>query len=235
MKTSRILLSFLILIMGSSVYAQRSYVTGQGDMMFTLSNYTGPGDTGRTIVRFSAFPNLEFAYNVDGNGIFGAYIGLGLQNHGLIWDDGQRHKRRALSISVPVGLKFGDHENNKFFMIGGQIEYLFHYKRKDWNSVSSSNTKVKQSSWLSDAVNPVQPSVHLGICRSNLFIRLKYYPLNFFNNEFTTSQGILPYAGSQSNIFALGICLRNILAGDGHNSDADDNLPDGLDFGLLDR
>lgn len=203
--------------------AQQSYLSSQGEYVFSFSGYSGPDGNSDGRMRFSVFPNTEIAYNIDGKGLWGMYSGLTFRNIGLIWNDGQRHKRRALSFGVPLAFKVGDLENDKFLFVGGEAEFFFHYKRKDWTVDGS---KIKNGSWLSDEVNQFQPSIMLGYNTGVLMLRAKYYINTFFNEDFerpVAGGGVEKvYANSNSNIIYFSVAFRSRLNDDGGSFDGID-------------
>ena len=213
--------------------AQQSYWTNQGEYIFSWSGYTGSplsSNSGQTRTRFSLFPNTEVVYNLDSKGLLGTYFGLSLRNVGLNWGDPEKHKRRSLSVGVPLAFKIGDLENDNFFFFGGEAELFFHYKKKDWDA---DGTKIKSSEFMSDELNLLQPSAMVGYCMNHFMFKVKYYFFDFFNEDFTNDLGEQPYLGSQSNIFYFSFAFRTELGGNNFDFDDEDEdeADDGFDFG----
>lgn len=212
--------------------AQQSYFTSQGEYIFSWSGYNGGGiNGGQTRTRFTLFPNSEFMYNLDSKGLLGTYFGLSIRNVGFNWKDseGDRHKRRALSVGVPLVIKLGDLENDNFFFFGGEAEVFFHYKKKDW---APDGTKSKFTEFMSDELNLFQPSAMVGYCKNHFMFKVKYYFNDFFNESFTNSLGEQPYVGLPSNIFYFSIAFRQEMGNnDFEEEDNDDEGDQGFDFG----
>lgn len=210
--------------------AQQTYWSSQGEYIFSWSQYTGETGNGSTRTRFTMFPNSELVYNVDSRGIFGTYFGISLKNVGLNWGDPEKHKRRSLSLGVPLVFKLGDLENDNFFFFGGEIEAFFHYKKKDWTPAGE---KIKSTEWFSDELNILQPSFMVGYSMNKLMFKVKYYMFDFFNADYVDGNGLMPYQGSvRSNIFYLGIAFRQDMGGDDFDFNDNDDQDDGFDFGL---
>jgi hypothetical protein len=208
-----------LLAMANQGLGQRTYFTNQGEYIFSGSPYKGTvAGVGETRLRFTLFPNSEFMFNADSRGILGAATGLTLRNVGLVYRDAELHKRRSLSMGVPIHIKLGDLENDNFFMIGAEVEAFFHYKRKDWNN----GEKIKYSEWFSEELNIVQPSIMVGVCRRHIMVRAKYYFFDFFNQGYVDALGNKPYSGFRSNIFYLSLAIRQFMNFDGN----DELLPD---------
>ena len=225
-----VLLATIAFFFSQSSKAQRNYITSQGETIFSWSNYTGDSDIGNTRTRFSIFPNVEYAYNLDGAGALGMYFGISHRNIGFNWKDSTRHKRRAMSLGVPLVFKIGDLENDNFFFFGGEAEILYHYKKKDWDP---DGNKTKSSEWLSSEVNMLQTSAMLGYCTNRVMFKFKYYFNDFFNTEYVNSIGAMPYANTQSNIFYFSLAVRTDMDG---NDDEDEEYEEegdgeGFDFG----
>lgn len=224
------LLSLVTLLITIGASAQRNYTTLQGEYIFSLSSYSGTTDLGGPRLRFTRFPNAEVVYNIDGKGLVGFYFGLATRNVGINWKDSVKHKRRAQSIGAPLVLKIGDIENNNFFFMGAEAEYFFHLKKKDWGL----DGKEKTGEWLSDEINPFQPSVMAGFCAKRVMIKAKYYLNDFFNASYQDASGANIYAPYPSNIFYLSLTFRTELGGNKNEDDEkDDDGDEGLDIGSV--
>lgn len=218
--TIRVLLMVFLSAMVHKALAQRTYFTNQGEYIFSGSPYKGGvAGVGQARTRFTLFPNSEFIFNADSRGMLGLATGLTLRNVGFVYRDSELHKRRSLSMGVPIHIKLGDLENDNFFMLGAEIESFFHYKRKDWNN----GEKIKYSEWLSDELNIVQPSIMAGFCHRHILVRAKYYFFDFFNQDYVDAKGNKPYHGFRSNIFYISLAIRQFMNFGNDNEALPDN------------
>lgn len=200
-------LAILFVFICVSVFGQKSYITEQGEFIFSYSRYDG--DQGNPRLRFTLFPNFEYAFNTDGRYI-GGFAGLGLRNIGLIWVDSIKHKRRTLSICIPLGFKLGNVAEEKYLTLGAELDINFHYKQKDWIN----GQKVKTRSYWDDEVNLYNPSLALGYNYKKMYLRLKYQMLPYFNSNYSYSlngETIYPHRGQNSNIFFVTITFKDLL------------------------
>lgn len=225
-----LLLAVVATLVSFQSNAQRKYFTSQSEYMLSWSNYTGNSGDGSNRTRFSMFPNYEFVYNMDGGGAFGMYLGLAHRNVGFSWRDSVRHKRRSMSLGVPLVFKIGDLENENFFFFGGEVELFYHLKKKDWDS---DNNKTKVSKWLSDETNMFQQAAMIGYCTNRIMFKAKYYITDFFNEDYENANGIKPYANTQSNMFYFSIALRSDIGDNGFETDFENegDEGEGFDFG----
>ncbi len=229
MKFSIIL--FLISISLSS-FSQKSYWTAAGSYIFSSSNasYSDPNNSGERInvsgpVRFTLWLNTNMFYNYDFNSKVGIQTGFGVNNIGFITDEKSsvtlvsdpdynvniKWKRRAYSLSVPLGLKIGDLDGFHLF-IGGQYDWLFHYKEKEFLSTG----KRKFTEWMSNRVTNFLPSAVVGIAfKKGIQLRFNYYLDDFMNKDYsylnTANQTIKPYQDMDSRIMTLSIISGNIF------------------------
>lgn len=221
----------VVLLIAVEGYGQRNYTSLQGEYIFSISNYSGALASGNPRLRFTRFPNFEIVHNIDSKGLLGMYFGLSSRNIGINWKDSVRHKRRAQSIGVPLVFKIGDLENNNFFFLGGEAEYFFHFKKKDWIN----DEKVKSSEWLSDELNGFQPSLMVGFCAKRIMIKAKYYLNDFFSDAYQGSiNDLIFYPPQPSKIFYLSLAVRTEL-GNKKSKDEKPEVPkgEGLDIGSL--
>ena len=226
-KTTLFSLITLFVALGAS--AQRNYTTLQGEYIFSLSSYAGNSTSGSPKLRFTRFPNAEVVRNFDGKGLVGFYSGVATRNVGINWKDSVKHKRRAQGIGVPLVLKIGDIENNNFFFIGGEAEYFFHLKQKDWTV----NGKVKTNKWLSEEINALQPSIMAGFCAKRVMIKAKYYLNDFFSTSYQDPTGTTVYAPYSSNIMYLSMTFRTELGGNKNDDGKREEVGEGLDIGMV--
>ena len=217
---NRILLLFFCMVF-ISASAQKGYFTTQGEFIFSKAMLEFEGENISNAVRFTAFPNIEVVYNKDLGKTFGLYSGLTINNIGLITSDEDflgpnivNLKLRALTAGVPVALKIGNLSEDRFFAIGAQYEWLFHFKEKFFyysGSGSSKLQKSKSSEWFSDKTNTFLPSVFVGISYNRYFLRVKYYLNDFLNQDYQQMPGFgatHPFRDINSTIAYISLSYR---------------------------
>jgi hypothetical protein len=85
MKT-RILLIQAILLVGVSSYAQDTYTTSSGELIFSYANINYNGSETSSVLRFSPVFNVQTLINKDMSDKFGVFTGLAVRNVGFIYD-----------------------------------------------------------------------------------------------------------------------------------------------------
>jgi hypothetical protein len=221
----------ILLFSVAIVFAQKPYWTTSGSYILSFSNaaYENPTNPGTMISiadapRFTLWPNVDFYYNYDFHKNIGIYTGLGLNNIGLItkeksstliptgpnYNEDVKWKRRAYTFSVPLALKIGKIDDGFHFIIGGQYEYLFHYKEKEFLSTG----KRKETEWFSNRVNTFIPSLFAGIAFKGGYSIKFTYALNDFLNKnysYTNTAGniIEPYKTMDSRILYISFFINN--------------------------
>ncbi len=204
MKRKSIILFAIIFcsIISQNTHAQRKYFTSQDQYLISVSNIDND------IPRVSIFPNYEMVYNYDFNKFLGIYTGISFKNIGLIYENGQKkYKIRSLTASTPVSIKLGNLKEETFFSLGGEYEFLYHTKEKEF----SGDTKTKQSEFLSDRTPLFLPSIIAGICYKRVYVRVKYYLKDYLNKDYSyTMNGtqMQPYKSLTSRIIYLSISYR---------------------------
>lgn len=166
------------------------------------SNGYGPSIV-KTPMRFTIFLHLGQFVHFDLNNNIGLYSGMSLRNTGMISDEVlptqyqadpnnlefQEVKviRRAYSVGIPLALKLGSFKDHFYVYGGGEIDWLFHYKEKYWQSHSRSGSKTKSTTWWPSQLESFQPSVFVGFqFPGGINIKGKYYLENFLNHSYTT-------------------------------------------------
>ena len=119
-------------------------------------------------------------------------------------------KRRAYTLTIPIGLKIGNMARDRFVFFGGEIEFPFHYKNKAWVN----DKKVEKSDWwFSRQTNPYLLSSFIGVqFPMGINIKFKWYLTEFLNKDYSPSNTSLkPYENvdSQMFYFSLGMNLFN--------------------------
>jgi hypothetical protein len=215
MKT-RILLIQAILLVGASSYAQDTYTTSSGELIFSYANINYNGSETSSVLRFSPVFNVQTLINKDMSDKFGVFTGLAVRNVGFIYDvpdqPGVRMKHRTYNLGVPIGFKIGNLD--KAFLFGGyEFEIPIVYKEKTF---VNEDKQDKTTIWFSNRVNTWNNTVFLGVqLPAGLSVKFKYYLTNFFNKDYeSTTSGVTtkPYANSDYNVFYFSL-TANLFKG----------------------
>jgi hypothetical protein len=125
-----------IIVFSVSLYGQRSYITGDSEMIFSVADITKGGVGMDSHLRWTTFYHSATYHNYDVCSNFGFYYGLALRNVGFITRDesigGTLYnmvKRRSYSLGLPVGIKLGDINRNTFIFGGVEYEWMFIIRR----------------------------------------------------------------------------------------------------------
>lgn len=166
---------------------KKVYISTDFDI-FLLSSSLMDNATERnkiTVPRFTAIPFLGFNVNFDFGKTAGLYTGLNIKNIGFIEKFSQPDstvKRRVYTIGVPLGLKIGDIKYGSYLILGGGVDFPFHYKEKGY---TSRGNKTKINEWFSDRTPRIMPYVFVGAhLAPALAFKLQYYPTNFMNTNY---------------------------------------------------
>ena len=217
------ILSFVLVLLSSQLWAQsgddlnsmfksdythvtkRIYRSNASEFIFSGAQLSINDVSFSTIPRFSMFYHQYFKLHYDFSKYFGLYSGLSLRNIGFIYYDdfdSTKYKFRSYSTGIPLAIKLGNLDERKIFYFGGHIEYLFHFKQKDFQY----KVKTKSSEWFSKAVIPIQPSVFAGYQYKSLNVTLHYYFNNFLNPDyFSRSLNARPFIDYKSQLYFLSI------------------------------
>jgi len=217
----------IILIALNKGKAQNVYGSSSGEIILSFSNaaYHNQPNAGDYLSisgapRFTMWFHSSSYLNVDFNEHFGLYSGLTLRNIGLITmeksskpsiSEDVKWKRRAYSLGIPLALKLGKMEDGFYFFAGGQYDWLFHYKEKEFLS----DGKRKSSKWFSSKVNTFLPSVFLGIAfPSGISLKFTYAMDDFMNKDYSytatgTGNIIKPYENMDSQIFYISMFFNS--------------------------
>jgi hypothetical protein len=205
---SRIFLCTLLLVAATTAFAQdgkKVYTTTSGELIFSFAdiNYKG-GETG-SIMRFSPVVNIQNWVNIDKSDNFGLFSGLSVRNVGFIYEPpdqpGIKKKYRTYNLGIPIGIKVGN-LSDKFLFAGYELEIPVNFKEKTFEN----EDKTKNSVWFSDQVTTFNHSLMVGAqLPYGATFKFKYYMSNFFNKDYTMSDGTKPYEGSDYNIFYFSL------------------------------
>jgi hypothetical protein len=145
-------------------------------------------DTKLTPVRFTAIPFLGFNVNYDFSNRVGLYTGLNIKNIGFIEkskDPDSTVKRRVYTIGIPLGLKIGKIKYGNYVILGVGADFPFNYREKGF---TDRGNKTKFNEWFSDRTVRIMPYAFLGVhLNPVLTFKLQYYPSNFLNQDYKTS------------------------------------------------
>ena len=190
----------------------KPYVTSGLELIFSFADVEQSKGEPTTLLRFAPVINLQSMLNKDLGERFGVFTGLAVRNVGYRMDgyrdpaDNIMYRKafRSYNIGVPVGFKIGK-LNNLFFYGGYEIEVAMAYKEKTYED----GDKIRKiTGWFSDRQNLWQSSILVGIqfpYSANL--KFKYYFTEFHNQNYTTSNGVKPYAGLKANVFYISLNL----------------------------
>jgi len=226
----KLLLTFIVILaLGSSALkAQEIYNTTSGEIIFGWSdaqyNTPGAGDQlmygnspGKTqdAVRFTVWFHLYSYWHFDFSKKFGLYTGIGNRNIGFITNEmsssvdentGKRYmvkwKRRSYALGAPIALKVGNLDKGMFLFGGFQLEWMYHYKEKEFLNTG----KRKYTEWFSDRVNTFMPSVFVGVTFPHgLSVKFTYSLDDFMNKSFVDGAGNTPYKYMDSKLMYVSV------------------------------
>lgn len=217
MQFKHLLLSLLMLLCLQNLIAQKSYLTTGGDIIFSFSNASRTTGAGSNSInsdpRFTLWFHFSSYYHIDFTKNIGIYTGIHVRNLGLTTNEPSsvdstinvKWKRRSYALGVPLAIKIGALDKDLYFFFGGEYDYNFHYKEKEFLS----NGKRKFSEWNSNRVTKFIPSVFGGVSFPGGFtLQLVWQLENFINPDYTyyTNNGsIMPNANLTSRIFYISL------------------------------
>jgi len=202
MKPQFVLLIIVLALLSLESNAQRmmyhsngfEFILSGADVKFNDVNVN-------TNMRFTLFFHTQQHFNLDFNDHFGLFTGIGLRNVGFIvedyyqnvgfsdidpehqnWNKNTKIKRRSYSLGFPLAFKIGSFDKHFFFFAGGEYEWMFHYKQKQFLDGNKSIYKE----WNSNRVNSWIPSLFAGVQLPQGFrLKFKYYMEEFLNQDFS--------------------------------------------------
>jgi hypothetical protein len=162
-----------------------------------------------TTPRFTGFFHIGFNLNYDFTKGVGIFTGVNIKNIGFIEkynNPDSTVKRRVYTFGVPLGFKFGNLKYGSFLIAGGGVDFPFNYKEKGF---IHRGHKEKFNEWFSSRTPAAMPYVFIGaVLRPVMSIKLQYYPSNFMNENYTTTQGsttVTPYKGYDVKLIMLTV------------------------------
>lgn len=214
---------FMLTLSIGSLKAQEIYNTTSGEIIFGWSDakYTATTINGNVAgdiqdaVRFTVWFHLYSHWHFDFSKKLGLYTGIGNRNIGFITQEmssvvdnnsGSRYmvkwKRRAYALGVPIAFKFGNLPKGFYFYGGAQIEWLYHYKEKEFLT----SEKRKKTEWWSDRVTTFLPSAFVGVAFPHgMNLKFTYALDNFMNKSYTDGAGNQPYKFMDSRIMYVSV------------------------------
>jgi hypothetical protein len=210
----------ILFITVSALYTSEAqtkvYATGGLEMIFSFAQTDNNGTTGGNIMRWAPVFNVQVFGNADFGKHFGLIFGGAIRNVGFIYQVPDttinlKKKYRNYNLAIPIGFKLGN--MHKFLFFGGyEIEFPFSYKEKTFINNEKQDNKI--TVWFSPRVPSVYHSAFVGVQFPYGFtLKFKYYFSEFFNQNFTQSDGqgntYQPYKGFKANVwyFSLGFAL----------------------------
>lgn len=162
-----------------------------------------------TPLRFTGFLHLGLNANYDFNDHVGLLTGFNIKNIGFTekFDNPDRTViRRVYTLGIPLALKIGNLGHNKtFLLLGGGVDFPFHYKIKSLESRFNNNNKTKDSEWFSNQTEQIMPYVFVGArFHPGVYLKLQYYPTNMMNTEYV-SNNVKPYQDYNVNLLTMTI------------------------------
>lgn len=203
------IISILIFFITFSASAQKKTYTSTGlEFIFSFANIDSSGQKFGNTVRFSGFFHLQQWLHFDFSNSIGMFSGGAIRNVGFIFQHNNINtKMRSYALGIPVGIKLGDFKENFYFYGGGEIEWMFHFKRKEFIN----DQKIIFSEWFSNRTNPLIPSVFAGIqFPKGWNVKFKYYLTDFLNKDFTEAVNgvtVKPYKDFNSQMFYFSVSL----------------------------
>ncbi len=188
---------------------KKLYTTTNIEFIFSFADADSLNKSFADIVRFTCFLNLQEFVHWDPSNNVGFFSGGAIRNIGFIYKDNDvMTKMRSYAIGIPVGIKVGDLKNNFYIYGGGELEYMFWFKRK----VFQNDEKTIYEDWFSDRTNTLIPSVFAGVqFPKGINVKFKYYLDNFLNPDFAEyKNGVAykPYQNWDTHMFYFSVSFN---------------------------
>lgn len=179
------------------------YIAGGGDgSILSFATIKDGENRLPNVPRFSLFLNIGSTVNYDFNEHAGFFSGLNLKNIGFISrNDTMKIKRRIYTLGIPIGLKFGNFNDDFFFYFGGQYEIALNYKEKHF---LHGKKVLKFNDWFSNRTPLLMPSLFVGVKMHDFNVKVQFYPDDFFNTGYTETSGnttLAPYQHLEARLF----------------------------------
>lgn len=200
---------FICFIVFKAEAQNKPYSSSSFELIFSFAKVDSASQQFSNTVRFTCFFHLQEFMHYDVSKSIGFFSGVAIRNVGFIFDHHDvKTKMRSYSLGIPLAIKMGSLSNNFYAYAGGEIEWMFHFKRKEFEN----GEKSIRSEWFSSRVNPLIPSIFFGIqFPKGVNVKFKYYLENFLNPSFTeTVNGTIvqPYKGWSTQMFYVSLALN---------------------------
>jgi len=219
----RLLLSLFLFLIISIGKGQDIYNTTSGEVIlgWSTAHYNTPTDGSRLIngntegkindaLRFTIWVHFSSHWHYDFSHRFGVYSGIANRNIGFITREMStsvdkqtnkpymvKWKRRSYALGIPLALKIGNMDKGFYAFAGGQIEWLYRYKEKEFLN----SGKRKHTEWASKRTIMFLPSVFIGVTFPHgMSLKFTYALANFMNKSYIDSSGEQPYKYLDSRI-----------------------------------
>ena len=209
MKRILILVITTVIFSTITIAQDKLYTTTGGEMIFSFATIDDNVNSTGNIMRWSPVFNFQFYGNYDINKNFGLLFGAAIRNVGFIYNasdnsyfSGTKKKFRNYDFGIPVGLKVGNMRKT-FFFAGYEIEFPLNYKEKTFeNEIKTDKFNV----WFSNRTSSYYHTVFAGVqFPYGISLKFKYYLSEFFNQNYTESNGNQPYKGLEVNVFYFSL------------------------------
>lgn len=186
----RLLLSLSLLCIQTILFGQSSkkpYGVFENKTLFQIGMIEdSAGNSQSSILRFAPFANYTLQAHKDFTNSLGVYTGIGLKNVGFIYKPNDtlnsKVKSRAYSISIPLGLKYGNMEDDKYFYLAAELLVQFDYKEK---AFSNGGDKSKRKNlYNNNPINAFNYSAMIGYNYKGFTIGAEYTLGDFYNSGY---------------------------------------------------
>lgn len=201
----RLFFNLILLSVSLNLYSQKFYKTSGGELIFSRALTNTPIENSSSRLRFSAFFHYNQHYHYNFSDAVGCFSGFSISNIGFIYKSADTtFKKRAYTLGIPIGIKFGNLADDHYFFAGGEIEFPFHYKQKKMFD----QRKYKYSSFFDDRTDRTLPSVFAGIqFQGGLCLKIRLYLSDFLNGNFKGNDFGSPvnYADINSRLYLISV------------------------------
>ena len=152
MKPHIFIFIFMLALVNIETSAQKKIYYSNGfELILSGADVNFKGVDVNTNMRFTLFFHTQQHVNFDLNDHFGLFTGFNIRNVGFIvedyyqnvgfsginsddvnWNKNTKIKRRSYALGFPLAFKVGSFDKHFFFFAGGEYEWMFHYKQKQF-------------------------------------------------------------------------------------------------------
>lgn len=204
-----------------TLWAQKPYLTGDGEVILGFASITQNGVEEQSIPRFTMFFHGQSLAHFDQGKNFGFFTGLSLRNVGFIYDQdaSTRKKYRTYNVGLPIAIKIGDMDN--YYVYGGyEFEVPVNYKEKTF---INENKEDKFNVWFSSRTPGYYHTLFAGVrFPHGISLKFKYYLTPFFNKNYTqivNGVSTQPFQNLEVNTFHIALTTmitkgKKVVVGD---------------------